>query len=1446
MKLSPEEEYANAVDKALVGEEIEGPSLPPLDNIADIQTATRGKTKVTEQETGTANVSAEDEYIDQFGNVQKMQQVSGEKFKQSPKQPLLVSQAQDAIADINAGQVQDPIQYRRKDYEHWTDEDLDTADTREEVLLASATGDVRVQKNKYTGKNQVTDGQWEDPLSGETIRHRSGIEVDHIAPLHWVNAHGGAAWSPEKKREFANDEDFLIAASKLQNQVKGASGTDKYLPPNTEYVPEYVSLWSAMLTKYPSLRMSESEAEEFAELEANVEVYKQKDAQYQAGELSIEELNKFARETFKNDVHTAAYLQKQYDRSSPDAQRQAEERSIFAEWAEANPDIKYKGSSGVAATASPLRDPSFMDKIDASFSSLNSIAQLMDMSAEWEAQRYGQNGIPRELLLKDVPEAYHADILLAAEEYNDDTALVVRDNILEDIHNNSIYDSMPWYAQLGFGAVAVIADPLTIIPAVGVAEATVGATRSIRGWQRHGAFKALPIASTWFAAGATETALQAAPKLAADYTYNSSDYILDTVAGGLLGAGMGTIVENRGLVTQFWDKAGDTKKIRELRETVDVWDDSLASMGDVERDVEIARRQSNKKLREDYADTIAQKNDKLQEELKAHIIAKTDDTVTETPYSTSEVTPDTPDTATLATEIHNGQQVLVEVKTQPGEATVKPLEEVLPNEHRNIPLEINNTLKNFRQSGELEADALARKANNPLQSLVRVLNKAGMTDLSTRLASSKSDAVKYVASRITEVPQGFGGKATRKAAAALRRDSKFRSAQMEMVPAYTESVQAYVASLGRGRLKQFRSRQEAGIDNPDVELFNREFIKLQELRRQGDSIDGINPEVVKFADSWNKSMDVSFDHLVNAGVAGFSKQRKIANYFPQSWMPARLGSMEKKHGKDKIIAVLAKGYKTAAKQTEELSDVDAEMLANRMYTHIKSKLEQNQFDDEFVSTAGQDARSKQRLNINTTAEVDGLSVMDLLDTEVVAVGTKYHNRMAGWSALSEATDGLVNSDKAVQALLESAKETGASTKELKYVSDVMEMMLGKPVRGGLSPVLREFKDLTALTQLGGKGMAQLAETGQVITRNIINAFSDPSNLNKLMKDAGIKGDASDLSKEAQQLSYMTDDMEWLERQATHVDTAETVGRVALASNWLASKITGGNRLKANAGRGLGKLSGFNMIRRSQTRITHAALSREIADQLLKGKSGMGTDRLKDLGLLDNDGKNSWMAQTMRKHATFDEDGTLVKLNFDKWPTKPAEQMRDALLRYDAQQIQRTMIGELPPWMNSPMASLLMQYMEMPLVAMNKSLGRAAAFADREAVVGVILSTMTAAIAMSGRQLVVAGSDAAAGEEFRGVDLDFVDTMKYVNAAGMWPDLYDLVLNDGYAAIQSGDSKQIAEVAMRQIPVMGLMKGYKDTLQSDDAQQLIDNAQTLTPLGNTMLGDAFFTHIMEQF
>lgn len=1210
------------------------------------------------------------------------------------------------------------------------------------------------------------------------------------------------------------------------------------------------------------------------------------------------------------------------------------------EWEEEFPDVPDEAKSRIKGYVKP-QTYSAMEKLSAAFSSFNSIAQLSDIKDEWRARKHGANGVQREQLLKDVPQYFHEEILNAAEEYNDDTALVVRNNLMEDLEDNKVFDSMPWYAQIGYGAPAALLDPMAVIPGVGVGKAAVQSVRAVRTWQTVGAFKNLAIGSTWLAAGATETAIQAAPKLAADYTYNSSDYVLDTIAGGLLGAGLGLGFEHRGLVTQFFpNKVADKARIDELAKQADVFDVEMSQLDDLSpaqrwevakenaagvdlvaegqfplsiegklkiaalekdaktsygrilqgekladvdpetqaaakaafrqveearrdpanfvfpekpdetlrspRDVEVERRLAIQKLKEDYAESLNQTNEQLQTELHGHIISQ--EGVEAAPakgsYTSKEVTGDTSDFATLATEIHHGQPVLVEVDNK---ATLKVVPEETPNISKDLEGDITRTLDAFAASGEEEIEKLARKSSTLLQEGVRGVNWVlRMKPLSTILAQSPSRALRFVAARLVESPQGFGGKYTRKKTATLHKDSNFREAQSELVVAYRDATTEFEKELGGGAVRQSRARQESGTDNPNVEKFNREFIKLQELRRQGEPVDHISKAVRDFSEGWNKSMDISFNNLIKSRVAGFSKQRKIDNYYTQSWLPDKMHREIKRHGQAKVRDVLAFGYRTAAGASEDITEEQSREMAESLMAFIERKKSREAMaDDEFVSTAAQDARSKARLSINTIAEIDGLSVMDLLDTNVIGVGERYNHRAAGWSALSDATDGLLNSDKATVAFLNRAKAEGASKTELRYYNDVIEMILGKPVRGGLSPAVREFKDLAALTQLGGKGMAALAEVGQAITRPLLKVFNNKDNLRKIMRDAGSKGTVEDLSTEAQRLSRLTDDMEWLERQSTHTDTAESIGNVKYVIHTLASKATGGNRLKANASRGLGKISGFNMFRKAQTRIVHAGLMREISDNLTKGKSVISNDRLIDLGILNKDGKNPLLAQVIRKYGTFEADGTISKMNFEKWPKKQQDEVRYALIREDAQMQQRAMVGELPGWMNSPVMSVIMQYKEMPMVAMNKSLGRAAGFADREAVVGVILSTMTAAMAMSGRKLVMAGSDTAiADEELRTADLNTVDTLKYVNYAGIFPDLYDLVLNDGFAAQQAGTSEAAAEFTARQVPVLSLFKAYKDTVQSDNAEQLIENAQSLTPLGNTMLGEAITTSILE--
>jgi hypothetical protein len=94
----------------------------------------------------------------------------------------------------------------------------------------------------------VTSGTWLLPYSGETTHNPQDIDVDHIIPLKWAHGHGGDKWLKERKREFANDSDNLLATSSCENRSKGSKGPDAWLPNFNQC--GYANAWVSLIAKY--------------------------------------------------------------------------------------------------------------------------------------------------------------------------------------------------------------------------------------------------------------------------------------------------------------------------------------------------------------------------------------------------------------------------------------------------------------------------------------------------------------------------------------------------------------------------------------------------------------------------------------------------------------------------------------------------------------------------------------------------------------------------------------------------------------------------------------------------------------------------------------------------------------------------------------------------------------------------------------------------------------------------------------------------------------------------------------------------------------------------------------------------------------------------------------------------------------------------------------------
>lgn len=153
--------------------------------------------------------------------------------------------------------------YNREDWPHWVDADNDCQNTRAEILIRDNTGTIKYKRNKPCN---VTWGKWICPYTVKAITKASDMDIDHIVPLSHAHRTGGADWSREKKREFANDSLNLIAVDDGINKEKGDQGPDEWRPPLKSYWPAYARKWRAVKQKY-NLFISPSEEAALKDME---------------------------------------------------------------------------------------------------------------------------------------------------------------------------------------------------------------------------------------------------------------------------------------------------------------------------------------------------------------------------------------------------------------------------------------------------------------------------------------------------------------------------------------------------------------------------------------------------------------------------------------------------------------------------------------------------------------------------------------------------------------------------------------------------------------------------------------------------------------------------------------------------------------------------------------------------------------------------------------------------------------------------------------------------------------------------------------------------------------------------------------------------------------------------------------------------------------------------
>lgn len=150
-----------------------------------------------------------------------------------------------------------PQGYARDLFRHWTDDDGDGCNTREEVLIAESVTPAQV--DAYGCK--VVEGDWFSEYDGITHTNPSNLDIDHVVSLKEAWDSGAWNWSAAQRQKFANDLSdprSLIAVTASANRSKSDKDPSNWIPGRQEAVCTYIVNWVAVKAKW-KLSMDESE-----------------------------------------------------------------------------------------------------------------------------------------------------------------------------------------------------------------------------------------------------------------------------------------------------------------------------------------------------------------------------------------------------------------------------------------------------------------------------------------------------------------------------------------------------------------------------------------------------------------------------------------------------------------------------------------------------------------------------------------------------------------------------------------------------------------------------------------------------------------------------------------------------------------------------------------------------------------------------------------------------------------------------------------------------------------------------------------------------------------------------------------------------------------------------------------------------------------------------------
>lgn len=152
------------------------------------------------------------------------------------------------LLDLLPVRPEDRTGYERSLFVLWIDADGDGCNTRREVLIDEA-----IVAPVVSGRCQLSGGRWHSLYDGLETTNAATFDIDHVVPLAEAWDSGASAWTPDRRKRFANDLDVpwsLLAVSATSNRAKSDRDPADWMPPLTEVRCTYVASWLAIKVRW--------------------------------------------------------------------------------------------------------------------------------------------------------------------------------------------------------------------------------------------------------------------------------------------------------------------------------------------------------------------------------------------------------------------------------------------------------------------------------------------------------------------------------------------------------------------------------------------------------------------------------------------------------------------------------------------------------------------------------------------------------------------------------------------------------------------------------------------------------------------------------------------------------------------------------------------------------------------------------------------------------------------------------------------------------------------------------------------------------------------------------------------------------------------------------------------------------------------------------------------